>query len=86
MILPEIVYYNHQRQKLTMTSITLRLANIRNYGRQHKFNTAFTGLIGNKMMGKCQKGHSEDRNESVPCTGNFHLINFYLTKMIYLLR
>lgn len=54
---------------MTVTSITLRLANIRNGGRQHRFNIAFAGLIGNEMMGKCQRGHSEDRNESVRYTG-----------------
>ena len=79
-------------RKVTMTSITLRLANIRNPGRQHRFNTAFAGLIRNKMMGKCQRGHSEDRNESVPYIGKRlekHLnynpgnrCNFYFIKMI----
>lgn len=52
-----------------MTSITLRLANTRNHGRQHRFNIAFARLIRNEVMGKRQRGHSEDRKESVPYTG-----------------
>lgn len=75
-----------------MTSTTLGLANTGNRGRQHGFAMAFAGLISSKMRGKRQRGHSKDRNESVPSTGkrlekhlNYNAgdrCNFYLNKMI----
>lgn len=75
-----------------MTSITVKLENIRNCGRQPRFNTALAGLIGDEIIGKYRRGPSEDRNETVPYTGKWlenHLnynsgnrCNFYLIKMI----
>lgn len=61
-IIPEIVYYDHWRQKMTVTSITLGLAAIRNHRRQRSFCWAPREQDEGEML----EGHSADRNEALP--------------------